>query len=453
MPDFQLQSQSLPEAKGRFFNCHAHCFTMDHVPSALFGRWMSLPKLLNKRWVKDLVNKRTVTGRMPLGLKILIIFLGLINLMKPKEFMRLLNMVRFGNTDDQTKVIEAMRQYYPEDTGLVFLTMDMEFMGGGLPQEGYRVQLEKLAAIKRSSTYQNIIYPFIFIDPRRIEPTQMDQPKDPGFTSQTFMNAVNNYLTAGDFHGLKIYPALGYYPFDKRMKPAYDLALKYNLPIITHCTVGAIHHKKRVAENERIHPVTGKKLPDVKPSEYQKYFTHPLNYECLMNKEHLQKVWGEDTMDYSNLKFCLGHWGSGEDWHRYLENDWADLYEDTKHEKCPALKLSNWFVEPKDEYKNFTWFTIILELLKSDKYPNIYTDISYTLYDATLLPLLKMMLEANTKVWEHVLFGTDFYMVSKAISEREYSINLRAYLGEELFHQIAVVNARRFLSSEIGEVV
>jgi len=362
-------------------------------------------------------------------------------------------MVRFGNTDDQTKVIEAMRQYYPEDTGIVFLTMDMEFMGGGLPQEGYRVQLEKLAAIKRSSTYQHIIYPFIFIDPRRIEPTQTDQAKDPGFTSQTFMNAVNNYVTAGDFQGFKIYPALGYYPFDKRMKPAYDLALKYNLPIITHCTVGAIHHKKRVAENERIHPVTGKKLPDVKPSQYQKCFTHPLNYECLMNTAHLQKVWGEATVDYSNLKFCLGHWGSGEDWHRYLENDWADLYEDTKHEKCPALKLSNWYVESKDEYKNFTWFTIILELLKSDKYPNIYTDISYTLYDATLLPLLKMMLEANIKVREHVLFGTDFYMVSKAISEREYSINLRAYLGEELFHQIAVVNARRFLSSEISEVI
>jgi hypothetical protein len=109
-------------------------------------------------------------------------------------------------------------------------------------------------------------------------------------------------------------------------------------------------------------------------------------------------------------------------------------------------------VEPKESYLNFTWFSIIYELLKSDEYPNIYTDISYTLNDARFLPMLKMMLESNQKVREHVLFGTDFYMVSKAISEREYSINIRAYLGEELFQQIAVVNPYNFLSNKLCQV-
>lgn len=65
-------------------------------------------------------------------------------------------------------------------------------------------------------------------------------------------------------------------------------------------------------------------------------------------------------------------------------------------------------------------------------YPNVYADISYTLNDTSLLPLLKMILEADTRVRERVLFGTDFQMVSKSICEREFAINIRSYLGPEL---------------------
>ncbi len=114
--------------------------------------------------------------------------------------------------------------------------------------------------------------------------------------------------------------------------------------------------------------------------------------------------------------------------------------------------MRNWYTDPKEAYKNFTWFTIICELIKSDSYPNIYTDISYTLHEPRFLPMLKMVLESSQKIKERVLFGTDFYMVSKAISEREYSINIRAYLGKELFDQIAIINARRFLSNKLYPV-
>lgn len=449
-------SQESKKSHDRFFNCHAHCFTMDHVPDYFFARIIPVTKLLNKKWVRKLVMNGPVTGRMPFLLRLIIFLLAIVNLMSIKKLKRLLTMVRYGNTDSQQKVIEAMRQYYPEKTGYVFLTMDMEYMGAGKPKERFPEQLTKLSQIKNSidaisnkAPYKELIYPFIFIDPRRLEPkNKKEQAVEKEFTGTNFLQKVEKYIRAGDFQGLKIYPALGYYPFDQRMRPAYNMALQFNLPVTTHCTIGVVHHKHRIPAEERVHPVTGLSLPNLKPSAYQQFFSHPLNYECLMNQEHLKKIW-EDAPDYSKLKLCIGHWGSEDDWHRYLENDWADVYERTKGELNPVLDLKNWYVNPREVYKNFTWFSVISEMIRSGKYPNLYTDISYTLHDASLLAMLKTVLESNQAIREHVLFGTDFYMVSKSISEREYSINIRAFLGEELFHQVAVINARNFIRNDL----
>ena len=86
------------------------------------------------------------------------------------------------------------------------------------------------------------------------------------------------------------------------------------------------------------------------------------------------------------------------------------------------------------------------------KYPNVYADISFTLYDTSLLPLLKMILEADEKIRSRVLFGTDFYLVSKAVCERDFTVNVRAFLGLDLFHQIAITNAEAFINNSFNQV-
>ena len=171
----------------------------------------------------------------------------------------------------------------------------------------------------------------------------------------------------------------------------------------------------------------------------------------MLNEEYLKKAWDQDEVpDYKKLKLCIGHWGTEEEWHNYLENPWLETDEEidtsTKH---PSLSINNWHVHEK-KYLNFSWFTIICDLMR--KYDNVYADISYTLNDTTLLPLLKMILEADSKIRERVLFGTDFYVVSKSISEREYSINVRSYLGTELFEQIAITNAERYLGNKFSQI-
>ncbi|MFM1876427.1 MAG: hypothetical protein RL266_2164 [Bacteroidota bacterium] len=73
--------------------------------------------------------------------------------------------------------------------------------------------------------------------------------------------------------------------------------------------------------------------------------------------------------------------------------------------------------------------------------------IAYTHSDPRLLPLLKLTLIAErADVSSRILFGTDFYMTEQEASEREHSIRLRTFLGEELFKKISETNQLDFLN-------
>lgn len=87
-------------------------------------------------------------------------------------------------------------------------------------------------------------------------------------------------------------------------------------------------------------------------------------------------------------------------------------------------------------------------MLRSGSYPNLWTDISYTLYaNDEHVYLLKVLL-SDPRVCSRVLFGSDFYVVENAeLEERRRSVRLRAVLGEELFNTIAHENPLRFLGA------
>jgi hypothetical protein len=52
------------------------------------------------------------------------------------------------------------------------------------------------------------------------------------------------------------------------------------------------------------------------------------------------------------------------------------------------------------------------------------------------------------KVREHVLFGSDFYMLQKDYRERRFGLDVRGYLDDEDYWQIAETNPIRFLTSK-----
>jgi len=93
-----------------------------------------------------------------------------------------------------------------------------------------------------------------------------------------------------------------------------------------------------------------------------------------------------------------------------------------------------------------SWLSKITDMIHSRDYPNLWTDISFTLFtDDEYVYLLKTLL-ADPAIRERVLFGSDFYVVENApLEERRRSIRIRAVLGEDLFKTIAVDNPHAFL--------
>ena len=74
----------------------------------------------------------------------------------------------------------------------------------------------------------------------------------------------------------------------------------------------------------------------------------------------------------------------------------------------------------------------------------VLPSLSFTLNNEVFFPLLKILLD-DDNINGQILFGSDYYMVETKTSERRFSIDLRASLGEKKFNTIAINNAHRFL--------
>lgn len=418
-PDFEI------------INCHTHCFTVNHVPDD-FARGMFLfYKLFPIRWIKNHQVIRWLLRQ--LNKRWVISILGRVSPNTVKTLGRLRAFAAFYELESQREMIDLLRGYYPSNTKFILLTMDMEYMAAGASISPFSEQLDELARIKSIPEYHDILYPFVFADPRRENVTTL----------------VKQRIESGAFSGIKIYPALGYFPFDKGLKDVYQYAIEKNLPIITHCIRGPVYYRgkmKDVFGNRTTHPIPAcQPLVNDRENPFIVNFTHPLNYECLLNKEILRKHWNDDSVDLSKLKMCLGHFGGNDEWMKYLTDPWLPAERSSGN----ALDIDvPWFdVIENDEIKSraFSWFSVVCALM--ERYENVYADVSYTLSDERIFPLLKLLLTSShfEKISEKILFGTDFYVVSKAGSEREMSIKLRGYLGDHLFKKIAGENPRKFL--------
>ncbi|MHC4146305.1 MAG: amidohydrolase family protein [Planctomycetota bacterium] len=210
-------------------------------------------------------------------------------------------------------------------------------------------------------------------------------PRNPDVLSQ-----LETRFNSGLFSGIKIYPPLGYDANSPSLKGVYEFANTRKLPIMTHCSQGGVRHKKLKKKQANDH-------------------TNPRKFESVMQK-------------FPNIKLCLGHFGGHEAWARFRRNDWGE------------------------EGQENNWLSIILEMMRSGSYSNLYADISSTIFNfSENVPLLKVLL-TEPEIEDKVLFGSDFYMMEKEkFHERDLSVKLRAELGEDLFWKIANKNPKRYL--------
>ncbi|NRB02613.1 MAG: amidohydrolase [Rhodobacteraceae bacterium] len=196
------------------------------------------------------------------------------------------------------------------------------------------------------------------------------------------------------FRGLKLYTKLGYAPdHPVLMNEIYPFCVKHNLPVMAHCSRGGVYHKGW-------------------GSIRQDRVTAPIAWEPVLKA-------------FPELRVCLAHFGGAEDWLAHLR----DGFDPDR----PAARDDNWVHQ-------------ISQMITSGDYPNLWTDISYTIFTyQDTIPLLKLFLQ-DPDMRRRVLFGSDFYMTrQEALSEKAMSIRLRETLGEDAFRQIAETNPQVWL--------
>ncbi len=475
------------------FNCHTHTFTIDHVPN-LFGKkllpllyqvitmrlvkwyYLNLTKR-NKSYIKFIhrtnkvkyfflaILKFTYVGYwvytlilffLKWAFKIATNTLAISNLFSSQSkaaYKRYITLGRYAtySKQGQSKVFDLLEKTYDQNTKFVVLPMDMDYMEAGKPILNYMLQIEELLKVTKNN--KNNLLPFVFLDPRRIAATCNLKGVN------CYENYVKRNLSKRVFHGIKMYPALGYYPFDKNLIEAYKFAQEHQVPIITHCIEGTVFYRGKKKKEWNKHPIlkfTKDKnqgpipipLPQKKNYDFTTNFTHPLNYYCLLNKELLSEYLGEET-DLSKLKICLAHFGGTKEWKRYSEDNWKNYNNNISHlSRADYLnrKIKNTLNHGSSRtiWWNASWLSIIYDLMI--QYEGVYADISFILFNQELFPLLKFILQ-DEKVSHKILFGTDYYVVAQKNTEKALFQNLRSYIGEDLFYKIANENPKSFLST------
>lgn len=351
-------------------NIHTHIFIDKNVPEKF------LPLKLVRFLIKYRFTKRFAR------------FLNSLNPFNSDDtFDRYANFITLNSKSTSEEIFLNLKNYYPTGSSFVTLSMDFEYMQAGNCPQGFLMQLNDLHLLKQK--YGNQIYPFMAIDPRR----------------PNLLELVKDFIENKGGTGLKLYPPLGYYPFDQRLYPIYEYAQKNNIPIITHCSRGGTYYRGKLTENDLVHPKTGERFSKEKNKIFIRNWSNPKNYYYVLN-------------DFPELRLNLGHFGGIDDWADYL----------------------------RDENRNYdeSWIEIILDLIS--KYPNVYTDISYTLFDKKYFNTLKNFL-TNNIYKNKILFGSDYYMDEIEVNETHFSTFLRDELGDEFYLQMAVKNNKKFLNT------
>jgi len=352
-------------------NCHTHIFTSKHVPVD-FLPW----------YLKAIAS----VAMKPSMIKLL----EKMHLKNPAYLLKkYYNFMKTGELGSQEIIFNHLQGFYPEGTQFTVLSMDMTYMGAGELPESFDVQLNQLAALKQK--YGTLIHPFVFAHPERPD----------------LLNFIKAQIERHKFTGIKLYPAIGYFPSDKRLWDIYKYAEDNQIPIMTHCTRGGVYYKGELTLERRTDPVTGEVFPKMKNSEFTDVYSDPDRYRPILDS-------------FPNLKLCFAHYGGWGDWDKFLSESWHENIEKS-------------------------WLYKINQFIRNEAYPNVFTDVSYTLVRTDLFTVLRTFMETNEKIRNHVLFGTDYYMTEIEGSERFFGMNLRGFLGESLWQQIAEENPRRYL--------
>jgi predicted TIM-barrel fold metal-dependent hydrolase len=303
--------------------------------------------------------------------------------------------------------------YYPPGSVIVPLMMDFDFGGKlfGATLDTFHKQILELKLIKARFANEGMdcIFPFLAADPRR--PNLLKLVKQLVKPSQAF-------------HGIKVYPPLGYLPSHPVLMEVFSYCADFRIPVTVHCIPdSSIHCRIRKLPVKGIDPGSGAKIDREmsfrSADDCTNYFTDPAN-------------WGPVLDRFRNLVLNFGHFGGF----------------------CPVKKDDRTYSrrtnKPVKSSLEEQWRKTIEEYIR--KYPHVYADLSYIM--ATIpqqeedVRLLNRLID-DPVTGNRILYGSDYYMTYLA-TRNGFAQALAALIRalETRFEKISWINANRFLFSK-----
>jgi predicted TIM-barrel fold metal-dependent hydrolase len=390
----------------RFTNIHSHFFNGKCVPDYFFK--MALPKALDPfaDEIKAFLEKSTIRR--------------IIRMLSRRHgnsmLQKYLNFIEIGTQNSQLDVFKmALSSYssFPGKIRFAGLTLNLDYMDTADSNHA-RIESQLLEIERARSFYPDQLFPFVSADPRHL-------------TGVALRDWVAAKIERLGFFGIKLYPAMGYFPFHPGLDELYGWAERNQVPVISHCTrsgnyytgkmTDVIPHNRPVSLNpgsasmqsiySRVDRFMSNKFTRDDPGNGCNVFSNPENYIPVLEK-------------YNKLKICLAHFGGDDE---LLQHD---------HE-----------IVRKGIDDLPDWGTRIVMLM--NEFPEVYTDISYTLVSDDALNLVKDLLDRPTG--NRILFGTDFFMTVREKAEDYLWQNCMHKLGIEKFNKVAGINNDNFMKS------
>jgi uncharacterized protein len=401
----------------KFVNCHTHIFNVKCAPDRFIG--LPVARMISER---KLLVKGLLKGMRLFGSS------------SEASLEKWANFLDIGSQKSQADVFDLLRESYTfGPMAYVALTLNMDHMGAGTALLNYQSQLAEVRQLKLS--YLNELIPFISVDPRAGSPDDV-------------LNTVKLHCERYGFGGIKLYPPLGFYPFDPRLEKIYAYAEQFQIPVLSHTSQGGIFYQGDELSLDQTQPMTfgytRARRIHLDGSVENQYLD--FSEEVKKTRRFLGKTWGKgkrneefklnfaDPINYllvlqrfPQLKLCMAHFGG-----------------DGQIEK---------FVEKPEERTSTSrnWHHVVCEILK--KYPNTYADISYALWQSKIWERLRQCingpLQDGSDISKQILFGTDYFMTIQEKTEVRLVNDFRATLSRDEFNRIAVENPSKFLSTHI----
>ncbi len=248
-----------------------------------------------------------------------------------------------------------------------------------------------------------------------------------------------------------------------------EWASRKGIPIMTHCSyLGGIFNNDADFVKASLNPfdpydgvyydkpcyVSDHKKVRINNQRSCSYFLEPHAYESMIRyflppksdwfENHT--IYQQKQLEYDKrltegringnpLKICFAHFGG-----------WKDLL--LEHEGKKGISNTYYGV-----LKDQNWTAQIRNLM--EKYPGVYTDVSYSLTNHKTHPFIFNELK-NPNYGDRILFGTDFFMTERESEERKtYTIFKSEALKEtdlpgarNAWEKITRLNAEQYLKSD-----